>query len=57
MNATLARAAVTEAVLARAHAHELVLREQDIVWIEDEPTIDGMPAEQWLDAMTDEDEG
>ncbi|WP_165702075.1 hypothetical protein [Mycobacteroides abscessus] len=57
MNSTLAPAALTESILARARAHELVLRESDIRWHGGEPTIDGMSADEWITAMTNEDRG
>lgn len=40
-----------EAIVARATLGGLLVKHEDVVIIDGEPTIDGEPADQWLDEM------
>ena len=40
--------------IAKAHAHDIVLDDSDVIDTGDGFTIDGMDAEEWLRAMTEE---
>lgn len=46
------RYGVAAKLVDRAVAAHVALTVNDINWIGDHPIIDGMPAEQWLEAMT-----
>lgn len=43
----------TEQIIREAKGLRIELREEEIRWEGDFPTIDGMDAYEWLDAMTD----
>lgn len=46
------RERLTRELVTRATAGHVNLRPTDITWHDDEPEIAGMPADQWVDAMT-----
>lgn len=48
------QASVRDELVKRADERHVVLKPSDIVFVDGEPTIDGMPAGEWLDAMTEE---
>lgn len=50
---TVRRERLTRELIAKANAGHVDLLPTDITWHDDnEPEIDGMPADQWVDAMT-----
>ena len=43
-----------EEIIAKAHAHDIVLDDSDVIDYGDGWTIDGTDAEEWLRAMIEE---
>lgn len=48
------RDAVTNNLVVFANARDIPLQPEDIDFVDGEPEIDGMPAEDWLEHMTEE---
>lgn len=46
------RERLTAKLTTRCKTAGVTLDPGDIDWVQDEPEIDGMPADQWVDAMT-----